>query len=63
MRGDLIHVFKIKNKFDNVNHNDLIEIQNNAVTKINWMKLKAKRWNVQVRKIFFPNRTCYRQSY
>ena len=53
LRGDLIEVFKILNKFDNVRYDKMFEIQNDTATRNNGMKLKGKRCNTNIGKNYF----------
>ena len=53
IRGDMIEVFKILNKFDKINPEVLFEINNTSVTRGNGMKLKVQKYNTIARKSYF----------
>ena len=49
----MIEVFKILDKFDEINPEVLFEINNESVTRGNGMKLKVQRYNTIARKSYF----------
>ena len=53
IRGDMIEVFKILNKFDKINPEVLFKMNNASVTRGNGMKLKLRRYNTIARKSYF----------
>jgi hypothetical protein len=55
-RGDMIQVFKIVNRIDKMNIDQLFEFDVNSVTRGHAYKLKKKRFNLDVAKYAFVNR-------
>ena len=53
IRGDLIETFKILKKIDKIDHEDLFEISLLSTTRNNSLKLKAQRFNTDIRRNFF----------
>ena len=53
VRGDLIEVFKILNKFDKINPEQLFAMNTATVTRGNGMKLKGQRCNTIARQSYF----------
>ena len=52
IRGYMIEVFKILNKFHKINPEVLFEMNNASVTRGNGMKLKVQRCNTIARKSY-----------
>ena len=55
-RGDMIQVFKILNKIDNVQEENYFQRNDDPRTRNNGFKLKGKRFQTNVAKHYFTNR-------
>ena len=53
IRGYMIEILKILNKFDKINPEVLYEMNNPSVTRGNGMKLQLQRYNTIARKTYF----------
>ena len=53
IRGDMIEVFKILNKFDKINPEVFFKMNSTSVTRGNGMKLKVQRYNTIACKSYF----------
>ena len=60
LRGDMIQVFKLLNKLENVDHSSLFEIKTNSITRNNGLPLTAPRWHTDVGRHFFSGRIVQR---
>ena len=56
LRGDLIQVFKYLNRFNNVDHGNMLELHTNQRTRNNGRPLKEKRCHTDIGRRFFSNR-------
>ena len=56
VRGDLIEVFKILNRFENINPESLFQRDPNTITRSNGMKLKGNRCNTLARRSYINNK-------
>ena len=56
LRGDLIQVYKYLNKFSNVDHSKLFELQSNPRTRNNGQPIQSRRCNTDIGRSFFSNR-------
>ena len=60
IRGDLIELFKILKRFDDINYENMFVLDTESVTRTNGMKLKGKRFNTDLRKNYFNIRVINR---
>ena len=56
LRGDLIQVYKYLNKFSNVDHSKLFELQTNLRTRNNGQSIQTRRCNTDIGRSYFSNR-------
>ena len=56
LRGDMIQVFKYLNKFNNVDHSNILQFHTNLRTRNNGRPLQEKRCHTDIGRNFFSNR-------